>query len=92
MVISPTYLHHIFYDRSPSGQVVRLLLGTIPSDCFAREYARLKTKAQETISRTQLGLKRQHQEVNTMTLRIKNSSIITEVDQFLAPSLTHTPL
>lgn len=50
-----TDLHDIFYDWSPSGKVVLLLLGAIPSVWFAREETRLK---KENKKRPTTGLKK----------------------------------
>lgn len=45
------HLHYILYDRRPSGQTVRLGLGSVPSGWLAREQAGLQTTARWTMSR-----------------------------------------
>jgi len=42
-----TDLHHIFYNWSPSRQVVLLLLGTIPPGSFSRKETWLQPKVQK---------------------------------------------
>lgn len=45
------HLHYVLYDRRPSGQIVRLHLGAVPSGWPAREQAGLRTTARWTMSR-----------------------------------------
>lgn len=47
--LSPlTNLHHILYAGCPPGEVVRLLLGSIPSGWFTREETGLEAREPET--------------------------------------------
>lgn len=45
-----THLHYVFYDRRPSGKIVRLILGTIPPGWLAGKQTRLETREEEIIS------------------------------------------
>lgn len=45
-----THLHYVFYDRRPSGKIVRLILGTIPPGWLAGKQTRLETREEEIIN------------------------------------------
>ena len=89
-----TDLHHIFYDRSPSGKVVRVLLGTIASGWFTGEETRLERKAQEEIKQdsrrchNQKKLRVNNQHYVSLRKVLKNSSTINcHQKQFCFPPL-----